>query len=71
MTWLPLTQANTGVTIYVNMDQVIIIAPNKTGGSALLTTIVEKETGRIIPVREAPQEIATALQKAGAPIAGR
>ena len=65
MNWIRLTQANTGVTIHVNMAQIIVVAPNKTGGSALLTTVLEKETARIIPVRETPQEIATMLERAG------
>lgn len=65
MHWLRLTQANTGVTIHVNMAQIILVAPNKTGGSALLTTVTEKESARIIPVRETPQEIADLLERAG------
>lgn len=65
MRWLQLTQANTGVTIYVNMDLVVVVAPSKTGGSALLTTAQEKEAARIVPVKEAPGEIAAMLHKAG------
>ena len=66
MNWLRLTQANTGVTIHVNMDQVILVAPNKTGGSALLTTVLEKDSGRIVPVKETPQEIGLMLERAAA-----
>jgi hypothetical protein len=57
MHWLQLTQAQTGAKIYVNMSQVILVAPSKTGGSALLTTVLEKESARVIPVQESPQEI--------------
>ncbi len=64
--WLKLTQANTGVAIHVNMSMIVVVAPNKTGGSALLTTVPEREAGRILPVKESPQEIADLLQKAGA-----
>ena len=66
MNWLRLTQANTGVTIHINMDQVILIAPNKTGGSALLTTVLEKDSGRIVPVKETPQEIGAMLDQSAA-----
>lgn len=62
MRFLRLTQANTGVTIYVNMDQVVVIAPNKTGGAVLLTTAVDKESARIVPVKETPQEVAALLE---------
>ena len=44
MRFLRLTQANTGVAIHVNMDQVVVIAPNKTGGAVLLTTAIEKDS---------------------------
>lgn len=66
MRFLRLTQANTGVTIYVNMDQVVVIAPNKTGGAVLLSTALEKESARVIPVRETPQEVVAMLE--GAPV---
>lgn len=65
MRFLRLTQANTGVTIHVNMDQVVVIAPNKTGGAVLLTTAVEKDSARIVPVKETPQEVMALLD--GAP----
>ncbi len=66
MAWLRLTQANTGVTIHVNMDQVVVIAPNKTGGAALLTTAPDKEAARIVPVKESPQEVAELIERAAA-----
>ena len=65
MRFLRLTQANTGVTIHVNMDQVVVIAPNKTGGAVLLTTAVDKDSARIVPVKETPQEVIALLD--GAP----
>lgn len=61
MNFIRLTQANTGVSVYVNMAQVVVIAPNKTGGSVLLTTALEKESARVVPVKEAPHEIATQM----------
>ncbi|WP_237480474.1 hypothetical protein [Lichenibacterium dinghuense] len=64
MRFLRLTQANTGVTIHVNMDQVVVIAPNKTGGAVLLTTAVEKDSARIVPVKETPQEVMALLDGA-------
>ncbi len=71
MQFVRLTQANTGVTIYVNLEQVVVIAPNKTGGSVLLTTALEKESARIVPVKEAPQEVMAMMdQTAGASKAG-
>lgn len=63
MVWLRLTQANTGMTIHVNMAQVVVIAPSKTGGSALLTLAMEKEAARIVPVKESPQEVAELLAR--------
>ena len=64
MRFLRLTQANTGVTIHVNMEQVVVIAPNKTGGAVLLTTAVDKESARIVPVKESPQEVVALLDSA-------
>lgn len=64
MHWLQLTQASTGVTIHVNMALVILIAPSKTGGSALVTSVLEKESARLIPVLESPQQIADMLNAA-------
>ena len=61
MRFLRLTQANTGVSIHVNMEQVVVVAPSKTGGSVLLTTAIEKESARIVPVKEAPQEVMALL----------
>ena len=62
MRFLRLTQANTGVTIHVNMEQVVVIAPNKTGGAVLLTTAVDKDSARIVPVKESPQEVVAMLE---------
>ena len=57
MHWLQLTQAQTGATIYVNMRLVILVAPNKTGGAALVTIVREKESARVVPVcREPPAD---------------
>ena len=67
MHFIRLTQANTGVSVYVNMAQVVVVAPNKTGGSVLLTTALEKESARVVPVKEAPHEIATMM---GLPTSG-
>jgi hypothetical protein len=61
MQWLQLTQANTGAKIYVNMNLVVLIAPNKTGGAALVTTVLEKESARIIPVQESPATVVAML----------
>ena len=61
MRFLPLTQANTGMTIFVNMDQVVVVAPSKTGGAVLLTTAMDKETARIVPVKESPQDVLALL----------
>ena len=57
MHWLQLTQAQTGATIYVNMRLVILVAPSKTGGASLVTSVREKETARVVPVLESPQDI--------------
>ena len=57
MHWLQLTQARTGAKIYVNMRLVILVAPNKTGGAALVTSVREKESARVVPVLENPQQI--------------
>ena len=65
MRYLRLTQANTGVTIHVNMEQVVVVAPSKTGGAVLLTTALEKESARIVPVKESPQEVMTLLEGTG------
>lgn len=67
MRFLRLTQANTGVTIHVNMDQVVVIAPNKTGGAVLLTTAIDKDSARIVPVKETPQEVVALLEGVATP----
>lgn len=64
MSWLQLTQVNTGVKIHVNMAHIVLIAPNKTGGSALVSDVREKESARIIPVQESPQQVAELLRSA-------
>jgi hypothetical protein len=63
MHWVQLTQANTGVSIYVNMELVVVVVPNRRGGSNLMLTVREtsqrsgKETARIIPVQESQAEV--------------
>ncbi len=63
MHWVQLTQANTGVTIHVNMDMVILVAPNRRGGANLMLPVREpspkggKESARIIPVKESQADV--------------
>ena len=63
MHWIELTQANTGAKIHVNMDLVVLVAPNRRGGANLMLTVREpsersgKETARIIPVQENAPEV--------------
>jgi hypothetical protein len=57
MKWLQLTQANMGVKVYVNMNLIVLIAPNKTGGSSLVSSVQEKESARMIMVTESPDTI--------------
>ncbi len=63
MHWIELTQANTGAKIHVNMDLVVLVAPNRRGGANLMLTVREpsersgKETARIIPVQESSPEV--------------
>jgi hypothetical protein len=63
MHWVELTQANTGAKIHVNMDLVVLVAPNRRGGANLMLTVREpsersgKETARIIPVQESGPEV--------------
>ena len=64
MRFIRLTQANTGVTIHVNMDQVVVVAPNKNGGSVLLTTAIEKDSARLVPVKEAPADVMAMIEPA-------
>jgi hypothetical protein len=67
MYWLQLTHGTTGATLYVNMERVVIVAPNKTGGSNLVLAVTEtaQRTGRVaarvLPVREAQEEIMNML----------
>lgn len=67
MRFLRLTQANTGVTIHVNMEQVVVIAPSKTGGAVLLTTALEKDSARVVPVKESPAEVVALLDGPATP----
>ena len=64
MRFIRLTQANTGVTIHVNMDQVVVVAPNKNGGAVLLTTALEKQSARLVPVKESPADVMALLEPA-------
>lgn len=64
MRFIRLTQANTGVAIHVNMDQVVVVAPNKSGGAVLLTTALEKESARLVPVKESPADVMALLEPA-------
>ena len=63
MYWLQLTQANTGAKLYVNMEQVVVIAPSRTGGANLVLPVSEtpqstgRQTARILPVRETQEMI--------------
>jgi hypothetical protein len=57
MQWLQLTQAKTGVKLYVNMSLIVLIAPTKTGGAALVASVREKESARIIPIQESPEAV--------------
>jgi hypothetical protein len=63
MHWVQLTQANTGVTIHVNMDMVIVVVPNRRGGANLMLPVREpspkggKDSARLIPVKESPAEV--------------
>lgn len=69
MHWLQLTQANTGARIHVNMDQVIIVAPSRTGGANLMLTIAEtaprggKIAARVVPVQESPDEVMAMIER--------
>ena len=69
MYWLRLTQANTGATVYVNMERVIVIAPNRAGGANLMLMVTEtvektgRETARIFPVRETQEQIVDMLSR--------
>jgi hypothetical protein len=68
MHWVQLTQANTGAKIHVNMDLVVLVAPNPRGGANLMLTVREpspksgKESARIIPVQESQAEVMTLVE---------
>ena len=63
MHWVQLTQANTGVKIYVNMALVVVVIPRRRGGANLMLTVREpsqksgKDSARIIPVMETHDEV--------------
>jgi hypothetical protein len=63
MHWVQLTQANTGVKIYVNMALVVVVIPSRRGGANLMLTVREpsqksgKDSARIIPVMETHDEV--------------
>lgn len=69
MYWLQLTHANTGAKLYVNMEQVIVIAPSRTGGANLVLPVSEtlqktgRQTARILPVRETQEMIAEMMSR--------
>ena len=63
MHWIEVTQANTGVKLYVNMELVVVVAPSRRGGANLMLTVREqspksgKDTARLIPVTETQLEV--------------
>jgi hypothetical protein len=63
MHWIQVTQANTGVKLYVNMELVVLVAPSRKGGANLMLTVREqsstsgKDTARLIPVVETQSEV--------------
>jgi hypothetical protein len=67
MHWVQLTQANTGVRIHINMDLVVMVAPNRQGGANLMLTVREpsqktgQDSARIIPVHETATDIMAML----------
>ena len=69
MNFIRLTQGNTGATIQVNMDLVVVVAPSRDGGSSLMLTVREasaktgRESARIIPVLESPEEVLRRVQE--------
>ncbi|MGH7100020.1 MAG: hypothetical protein ACREE4_20545 [Stellaceae bacterium] len=69
MYWLQLTQANTGAKLYVNMEQVIVIAPSQTGGANLVLPVSEtaqktgRQAARILPVRETQEMIVDMMSR--------
>jgi hypothetical protein len=70
MHWIQVTQANTGVKLYVNMELVILVAPNRKGGANLMLTVREqspgsgKDSARLIPVVETQSEVMALLSAA-------
>jgi hypothetical protein len=71
MYWVELTQANTGVKLYVNMELVVLVAPSRRGGANLMLTVREpsaksgKDSARLIPVVETQAEVMTLLKIEG------
>ena len=62
MHWVQLTQANTGVKIYVNMELVVLVVPSRRGGANLMLTVREptksgRDSARIIPVLETQDDV--------------
>jgi hypothetical protein len=63
MHWVQLTQANTGVKMFVNMELVVLIIPSRRGGANLMLTVREpsqksgKDSARIVPVMETQDEV--------------
>ncbi len=63
MKWIELTQASTGVEVYVNMEKVVMIARSRSGGTNLMLSFIEatkpggREAARIISVLESSEEI--------------
>lgn len=70
MFWVQLTQATTGAKIYVNMEQVLVVAPSKTGGANLVLPVSEtaqkgtRQAARILPVRESQEIIMNLMSQA-------
>ena len=69
MNWIQLTQSSTGAEIYVNMTNVVMIAPSRAGGSNLMLAFTEamkatgRETARTISVIESSEEIMQKLKR--------
>jgi hypothetical protein len=70
MHWIQLTQANTGVRLYVNMELVVLVLPNRRGGANLMLTVREpseksgKDSARIIPVLESQTDVMALVEGA-------
>jgi hypothetical protein len=70
MHWVQLTQANTGVKMFVNMELVVLIIPSRRGGANLMLTVREpsqksgKDSARIVPVMETQDEVMALIRAA-------